>query len=183
MGKMNILLKLLPHDLPDFIRRKILMGLFEASADAFECPLPMIDGLTYDEQMRSYALFTREQAENALRDGLDIAALKARLYQKAFPLGARIRKWLGIDKVEEVMELGQILYRAIGVAMQGDASGNITVHSCYFSQYYTGPVCELISALDDGVFSGLSGGGRLEFCQRLTEAKAFCFAKLTLRCN
>lgn len=180
---MNILLKLLPHDLPDFIRNEILTELFEVTANAFECPAPVLDGLPYEERLRTYAYFTREQAEKALMDGNNFAEIKERLYRNAYPLGARIRKWLGIDAVEEVMELGQILYRAIGVSMQGDASGNVIVKSCYFSQFYSGSVCDLVSALDDGVFSGMSGGGRLEFSQRLTEAKAFCFAKLTMRCN
>jgi len=56
----------------------------------------------------------------------------------------------------------------------------VTVKRCYFSQFYSGSVCDLISALDDGVFSGLSGGGRLVFSERLTEGNACCRAKLRL---
>jgi hypothetical protein len=82
--------------------------------------------------------------------------------------------------VEEVMALGQILYRAIGVEIQGDSQGDLIVKRCYFSQFYSGPVCDLISALDDGVFSGLSGGGRLAFSERLTEGRECCRAKLQL---
>jgi hypothetical protein len=175
---MNILLKILPHNLPAFIREEILAELFEATADAFECPAPAHDHLSYDECLRTYALFTREQAEKALRAGRDIPAIKTRLYQNAFPLGEKLRKWFGVDMMEEVMELGQILYRAIGVEIQGDIQGDVTVKRCYFSQFYSGPVCDLISALDDGVFSGLSGGGRLAFSERLTEGKECCRAKL-----
>jgi hypothetical protein len=177
---MNILLKILPHNLPAFIREEILAELFEATADAFECPAPTLDHRSYDECLRTYALFTREQAEKALQSGRDVPAIKTRLYENAYPLGGKLRKWFGVDTMEEVMELGQILYRAMGVEIQGDTQGNVTVKRCYFSHFYSGPVCDLISALDDGVFSGLSGGGRLTFSERLTEGKACCRAKLQL---
>ncbi len=175
------LLKILPHNLPAFIREEILSELFEATAGAFECPAPAHHHLSYDECLRAYALFTNEQAEKALQAGRDLTALKRRLYQNAYPLGEKLRKWLGVDEMEEVMALGQILYRAIGVEIQGDAQGDVTVNHCSFSQFYSGRVCDLISALDDGVFSGLSGGGRLVFSERLTEGRVFCKAKLRLR--
>ena len=139
------------------------------------------DHLSYDECLRTYALFTREQAEKALQSGRDIAAIKTQLYQNAYPLGEKLRKWFGVDTMEEVMELGQILYRAIGVEIQGDTQGDVTVKRCYFSQFYSSPVCDLISALDDGVFSGLSGGGRLAFSERLTEGRDVLPGKITVR--
>jgi hypothetical protein len=187
--KMNLLIRMIPHNLPAFIREEILAELFEATADAFECPAPAHHHLSYDECLQAYALFTREQAEKALqagRDapGRDIHAIKTQLYQNAYPLGGKLRKWFGlalrpgVDTMEEVMELGQILYRAIGVEIVGEPQGNVTVNRCYFSQFYSSPVCDLISALDDGVFSGLSGGGRLVFSQRLTEGRECCRAKL-----
>ncbi len=175
---MNILLKILPHNLPAFIREEILEDLFEATADAFDCPAPTLDHLSYDECLRTYALFTREQAVKALAFGRDVPAIKTQLYQNAYPLGGKLRKWFAVDSIEEVMELGQILYGAIGVEIQGDTQGDVTVKHCYFSQFYSGPVCDLISALDDGVFSGLSGGGRLVFSERLTEGRECCKAKL-----
>jgi len=177
---MNILLQILPHNLPAFIREEILAELFDATADAFGCPAPAYDHLSYDECLRTYALFTWEQAEKALQSRRDIQVIKAQLYQNAYRLGEKLRKWFVVDTMEEVMELGQILYRAIGVEIQGDAKGNVTVNRCYFSQYYSGVVCDLISALDDGIFSGLSGGGRLAFTERLTEGRECCRAKLAL---
>jgi hypothetical protein len=184
---MNILLKILPSvvfdaiTLPAFVRKEILAELFEATADGFECPAPAHDHLSYDVSLRKYALFTEERAERALQARRDIPAIKTRLYQNAYPLGAKLRRWFAVHTMQEVMELGQILYRAIGVEIQGDTQGNVTVKRCYFSQFYSAPVCDLISALDDGVFSGLSGGGRLTFSERLTEGRGCCRAKLQLR--
>jgi hypothetical protein len=177
-GKMKILFKILPQNLPDFIREEILTELFQATADAFECLVPALDHLSYEECLRTYALFTREQAEKALQSGRDVAAIKTELYQNAYPLGRKLRKWFGVDSMQEVMALAQILYRAIGVEIRGDTQGDVTVTHCYFSQFYSGPVCDLISALDNGLFSGLSEGGRLTFSERLTEGAACCRARL-----
>jgi hypothetical protein len=177
---MNLLVRILPHNLPAFIRAEIIADLLAATAEAFGRPAPACEHLSYDDCLRAYALFTCQQAGKALLEGRDPADIKARLYQNAYPLGAKLRKWFAVDEMEEVMELGQILYRAIGVDFQGDEQGNVSVRRCYFSQFYSGPVCDLISALDDGVFAGLSGGGRLAFSQRITEGKELCRAKLSL---
>jgi hypothetical protein len=178
---MNVLIRILPQNLPTFAREKILAELFEATASAFECPARPLDHLSYDERLGTYALFTRELGEQTVRSGRDVLAVKTQLYQNAYPLGGKLRKWFGAETMQDVMGLGQILYRAIGVDMQGDAQGEVTVRRCYFSQFYSAPVCDLISALDDGVFSGLSGGGRLAFSERLTEGRECCRAKLQLR--
>jgi len=178
--EMNLLVKALPRRLPAIVRKGILAELLEATAAAFERPAPAHDHLSCDDLLRTYALFTRAQAAGALQAGSDIPALKARLYRNAYPLGSQLRRRFAVGTMEEVMELGQVLYRAIGVEIQGDAQGNVTVRRCYFSRYYSGPVCDLISALDDGVFSGLSGGGRLAFSERLTEGRGCCRAALRL---
>ncbi len=175
---MNVLVKILPHNLPAFIRAEILSALFEATADAFGCAVPAHERLSYDECLRTYALFTSHQAEKALQERRDPQAIKARLYQNAYPLGEKLHRWFGIDEISEVMEIGHILYQAIGVDFEGDDQGEVTVSRCYFSQFYSPAACDLISALDDGVFSGLSHGGRLTFSQRITEGEIFCKAKL-----
>jgi hypothetical protein len=178
--RVKILLRALPHRLPALACKAILAELCEATADAFRCPAPALDHLSYNERLRTYALFTRERAEKALQAGHDIPAIKTQLYQNAYPLGGKLRKWFRVETMEEVMELGQILYRAIEIEIQGDAQGDLTVKRCYFSQFYSGLVCDLISALDNGVFSGLSGGGRLVFSERLTEGRECCKARLQL---
>ena len=186
---MSFLIKILPHYLPAFIREEILTELFKATADAFECTAPAIDHLSFDECLRTYALFTSEQARIALQDGCNLTVLKIQLYRNAYPLGAKLREWFAVNSMEDVLALGQILYQAIGVEIVGDTQGDdrgythgsVTVKRCYFSQFYSGQICDLISALDDGVLSGLSGGGRLAFSERLTEGSSCCRAKLLSR--
>jgi hypothetical protein len=181
--KMNALLKILPQNLPVFIRKEVISELFRITADAFECPTPKLGHLSLDASLMAYAQFTKEQAETTLQSKEDAEAIKTRLYQIAYALGTKLRKWVSIDTMEEVMHLGQILYRAIGIEIEGNSQGDLIVKRCNFSQFYSGPVCDLISAMDDGIFSGLSGGGRLVFSERLTEGRECCRAKLNLRGN
>ena len=134
-------------------------------------------------RLQAYAEFTKEQAEKALSSGFDAGIVKERLYQNAYTLGKRLRKWFSIETTEEVMRIGKVLYNSIGIEINGNAQGEVTVKRCFFSQYYSSPVCSLISSLDDGLFSGLSGGKRLAFSERLTEGRECCRAKLYLEMN
>ncbi|HZW04427.1 MAG TPA: hypothetical protein VFF68_10905, partial [Anaerolineaceae bacterium] len=149
---MNLPLRLLPRRLPAWIRKAILIELTRATARAFKSPAPKLSGLSYGECLQAYARFTSDQAEIALQSGQDLAAIKTQLRQNAYPLGERLHRCFGADTMEEVIKLGQILYQAISVEIEGDRQGSVTVRRCYFSQYYAAPVCDLISALDDGVF-------------------------------
>ena len=75
------------------------------------------------------------------------------------------------------MIMGKILYEMLGIEFLDTGQGTITIPKCFFSQYYTDQICQLISALDEGVLAGLSGGGRLDFSQRLTEGNDCCKAQ------
>lgn len=167
-----------PRRLPIFVRKLLLGELIRATAAGFGCPRPAVAGLSYAGRLRRYALFTREQAEKALQSGEDLVELRSPLYTNACHLGAKLRAWTGIKTLPEAVRLGRTLYRSIEIDLRGSEEGDLIVNRCYFSQFYTCQVCGLISALDDGLFSGLSGGGRLSFSERLTEGSACCRAKL-----
>ena len=180
---MRVLLKILPQNLPVFIRKAILAELFKATADAFENSVTVLRHQSYAVLLQAYAVFTKEQAEKVLASGVDVSSVKERLYQNSYALGKRLRKWFSIETIEEVMRLGKVLYNVIGIEIHGNERGEVTVKRCFFSQQYSSPVCSLISSLDEGLFSGLSGGRRLSFSERLTEGKECCRAKLFLDMN
>lgn len=175
---MNLLVKAFPRRFPAITRKKILKQLCIATASSFGCTAPKIDHLSSAESLRAYAIFTKEQAEKVRQSGRDITEVKNQLYQNAFPLGARLRKWISVKTVDDVVEIGQSLYQAIGVEMQGNSAGCLTIKRCFYSQFYDAFTCDLISALDDGIYSGLSEGRRLVFSQRLTEGQPCCLARL-----
>lgn len=173
---MNILLKIAQIYVPTFIKKAKLKELFDCTATAFNCPIPELKGLSFDECLAKYAEFTREEAEKALQSGHDLHQIKQRLYQNAYRLGQNLGKSFHVTTKQDVMTMGRILYRVIGIDFQGTVQGEITINYCFFSQFYSSQVCQVISSLDEGVFAGLSGGRQLVFSQRITEGQNCCKA-------
>jgi hypothetical protein len=156
---MNLLLTLLRLHLPTCVKQEGLRDLFACTAAAFQCDVPRLDGLSFDGCLHAYALFTRENAAEALQSGQDLDALQDRLYQNAFQLGQRLRKRLRITAIDDVMAAGRTLFCGLGIDFEGKRQGTVTIRRCYFSRFYSPQVCALISALDAGVLAGLAGGG------------------------
>ena len=174
---MNLRLRLLALYTPDWLQRYMLRELFQSTAAAFGCPPPPPDGRAPATLLAQYARFTQSMAEAALEgDHSALPDLETRLYREAYALGARLRRLCGVTTRQDVMDAAQWLYRILGIAFQGTADGAIVIRRCAFSDIYSGPVCRLISALDQGVLAGLAGGGQLTFQARLTEGAASCRA-------
>jgi predicted ArsR family transcriptional regulator len=178
---MSVALRLLDGHVPVVARRAALRALFASTASGFGCPVPPLDGLDADGLLRRYALFTRDQAEAALRDGRNLPALQERLERGTRRLGARCRAGLRLRTTEDAMAAARLLYRLLGIDLRGNGRGEITVRRCPFSEVYRADVCRLVSALDAGLLAGLSGGARLEFTQRITDGAPCCLARLRPR--
>jgi hypothetical protein len=175
---MSLALRLLDGRVPAVARRVALRALFTTTAAGFGCPVPPLKGLDADALLRRYALFTRDQAEAALRDGRDLPALHDRLERGARTLGGRLRAGLRLRTTEDAMAAARVVYRLLDIVLRGTSNGEITVRRCPFSEVYSAEVCRLVSALDTGLLAGLSGGDRLEFTQRITEGAPACLARL-----
>jgi hypothetical protein len=172
----GLLLTIATLYVPAPVRRRKLEMLFRTTADAFRTAPPSTEGLSCDECLARYARFTREQADNAIRQGGE-ADVQSRLFENAY----RIGRQLGTDfKVHaaDVMRMGALVYKMLGIDFHGEPGGNIVIRRCFFSSYYSSRVCRLISSLDEGLLVGLAGGGRLSFNQRITEGHACCLAQL-----
>ena len=169
-----MLLKIIQIYMPEFIKKKKLNELFCLTADAFQSELPERRGLTFKECMIKYALFTKELAESYLQSGHPIEEVKNRLYQNSYIFGQNLRKSLHIVTWEEAVTVLKVIYKLMGIDFQCDRQGEIIIKQCFFSKYYSGGVCKLVSSLDEGLAAGLSGGGRLYFNQRITEGGSYC---------
>ncbi|MHB1391541.1 MAG: hypothetical protein ACYCYE_00400 [Clostridia bacterium] len=168
-----MLTKIMQLYIPEFIKKKKLKELFLLTADAFQSELPELGGLSFEECLLKYALFTKEQAESYLQCGHSIEEVKNRLHQNSYNYGQNLRKNLHIITWEEAVTALKVIYKLIRIDFQCDKHGEITIKQCFFSKYYSGAVCDLISSLDEGLAAGLSGG-RLCFSQRITEASSCC---------
>ena len=169
-----MLLKIMQLYMPEFIKKKKLNELFRLTADAFQSELPELRGLSFAECLSKYALFTKEQAESYLQSGRPLEEAKHRLYQNSCIFGQNLRKSLHIITCEEAVTVLKVIYKLIGIDFQCDRQGEIIINQCFFSKYYSGDVCKLISSLDEGLAAGLSNGGKLCFNQRITEGGSCC---------
>ncbi len=186
---MSLLVSLLQIYTPEYVKKKALRELFSSTAAAFEAEVPPLAGFSSQECLAQYARFTQTQAEQRLHSGRgdasddasEIEALEQRLYRNAVEMGRRYGKWLRLGTVQDVMAIGRVLYRILDIDLQGDARGEVVISRCYFGRFYSAEVCRLMSAMDRGLFAGLSNGGELAFTSRITEGQPCCRAHFSWR--
>jgi hypothetical protein len=176
---MGLLLTVSKIYVPQSIQQHKLEALFQATAEAFQVAVPSTRGLSYNDRLKRYAEFTREQADKCIHRGSELR-VQSRLFQNAYRIGQQFKADFDINSAEEVMQMGRLIYKVLKIEFQGEPRGNIVIKRCFFSAYYSGPVCQLISSLDEGLLTGLSGGGKLIFSQRITEGHQCCRAYLDL---
>jgi len=180
---MNVFLNLIKIHIPSYVKKKKLEELFCLAADAFQCKVPETKDRSYRELLERFAAFTRDEVQKAMKSGDSCAALKSRLYKNALSMGEKLRRRHGIKTLSDAMTMSHILYRILGIEFQGNRRGEVVIRRCFFSDIYSSRICEVISALDEGVAAGLSGGGKLSFTQRITEGKDCCKALISFEEN
>jgi hypothetical protein len=163
--------------IPNFIKKNKLQELCDLTADAFMCAGPALHGLTFAEGLRRYALFTREQGEKCLTEAAQAEQIKTRLYDNACIFGRQLRKTLCVKTWQDAMTALTAAYHLLGIDFQAQGEAEFTIRRCFFSQYYSADVCQLISALDAGLVAGLSGG-QLSFTHRITDGSCCCTGHL-----
>ncbi len=176
---MGILLAASNIYVPQFIRRRKLEMLFNASADAFQVASPTIKAFSYGDGLKLYARFTRQHIDKAIQQGNE-REVKSRLFERAYSIGQKFKADFHIHTVEEVMRMSSIIYKLLKIEFHGEPDGNIVIKNCFFSDYYSGEVCRIISSLDEGLLAGLSEGGKMSFSQRITEGNKCCQAYLEM---
>ena len=168
----KILLHMLERHTPGRFKSIQLQILLNTTAEAFQRPGKMIWYLPAEKALEAYADYTKACAED-MRTG------RKQVYRCARRLGRRIRKITGFNKREDLERLVFYLYDNIGIKMTGRLPGRIVIPVCYFSNVYTPGQCRIMSLMDMGVISGICGGGRLIFTERLTQGCGRCLAHLT----
>ncbi len=176
-----MLLRLLQFYTPAFLKKKAIRILANETAGAFRCEAPTLAALSYEACLKQYALFTAEQAQKLITGNGDTETVKDSLFVSARRLGQELRLRLHIAKPEDVIMASRMIYQFLKIDMHADGQEGIRVDKCFFSRYYSDTVCRIISALDAGLAEGLSGGGKLEFYERITEGYPCCKAHFSLR--
>jgi hypothetical protein len=174
---MNFRLKILDRFVPLSLKTANIKELFSLTAAAFEVEAPDLSGQTYEELLKEYACFAKAESDKILKDTQRTAEVCSRLRKHAVEIGLRLKHDLKIKNYNDVLAASRIFYRILGIEFSGDTVGNITIRTCFFSSYFSAKNCGLISALDEGVAKGLSGG-ELKFTQRITDGKECCKARI-----
>jgi hypothetical protein len=175
---MNLRLALAESYCPAPLKRRVLRDLFSATAQAFGVRTPPSGRLSPERLLIAYAQFTKAEAERLWAESGDEKEVERRLFENARVLGAALRRKFRARSRNEVIRLSRLLYKILGIGFECRDDGGVTIRQCGFSRCYTERVCRLISALDAGAASGLTGGGTLEFTQRITEGHNCCCARL-----
>ncbi len=178
MKAQKYILKITDFYYPACLKKAILRRLFKLVAKAFNKEIPPLTRLSYDKMLENFAYFTKNLAEKSLSRPMDISRIKENLFTEAAAIGRFFRRRLGISNLEDALYLGEILYKAIKIDLAGESNGRVLITKCYFSDCYTPKTCQFISALDRGLFYGLTGGADLVFSKRITEGNETCLAVL-----
>ncbi len=167
--------------LPARLRRRKLEELLLLTARAFDAPPPSFRGLSQGQLLRMFAEFSREMAGSVSDSPARLATAERKLFDEASRLGREIGKMLRVLTPPEIMTAARILYRSLEIDFRGEPGGDIIIRRCYFTRFYSPDVCRIMASLDSGILSGLAGGGRLEFAQRLTEGRDCCRARFAFK--
>jgi hypothetical protein len=177
---MSLRLWIIERYLPPPIRRQMLQQLVRAAADAFGVPPPTMPDAAGHAFVPAFARFTRTAAESLPAGGPQADAVRRRLYDGARGIGRTIRRHAGIRTPEEAVRALRLIYHAIGMDLRTDlATREVMVRRCEFSGHYTPTVCHFVSALDAGLFHGISDRWSVAFDDRITDGAAVCRGRLT----
>ena len=176
---MNLRLLLASIHVSKAARRRGLQELANRTARALEAEAPDVGARSLDDALHRYAVFTSERADLLATFPEAAARARVRLRSEAREMGEALRRRLGISSRGAAMRAARIFYRALGVDLAATPGGSISVRACSFSSSYTCRTCELMAAMDEGLFAGLAGEGRLTFSERITDGAERCLASFT----
>jgi hypothetical protein len=176
---MTLRLALVKHVAPERLKMSLLDELALVTADGFGCARPPWTGERFQARLSEYARFTATTAEDLLaeHDAAAMDAVRQRLRRGAARLGGKLRRQLGVRSHDDAVDALAVLYHHLGIEMRAGRPGEIVVTRCRFSASFSEAVCCLVAGLDEGMAAGLSGGGSLEFVERISAGSPCCRAR------
>ena len=153
------------------------------SRNRLEVPKDEGGGANLEERRKAMALDHRRRVE-ALVDGLGheraVELGRETLYRTGQELGRDARARLGVkDSKDDLLLAALVLYRILGIEFT--VSGEVLeVRRCALSEHYSPDTCLVLSAVDEGVVSGLSPRARMRFEKRLVDEYPMCVARISL---
>jgi hypothetical protein len=175
---MNLILAIAEFYVPGPIKRRKFLEIFALTAEAFGVEPPVLTGLSYGNLLKVYARFSAEAAGRLLKSKDGGEEARRRLACLAYAYGQELRRQFHVKNRREAMRMGKLIYRLSGIQMTAAPEGEILISRCFFKDHYSPGICYLMSGLDEGIFTSLSGDRNFKFLERLTEGHACCRARL-----
>jgi hypothetical protein len=176
---MNLRILLAQAWFPKALKRRKLLALAGAAADAFSAARPDFGTESFGAVLDRFADLADEWSRKAVREDRELEVAE-KLFENARRLGEEARRLLRPKGATEVMKAARVLYSAIGIDFEGDEAGSIVIGRCGFSGRFTPEACRVMSSMDAGLLAGLAGRGSLEFSARLTEGAGACRARFSM---
>lgn len=170
----SILLWLLSTELGRRAEMQILMNLVTSS---LRLPTVSLLCMPSGKALEVFASFTAKHLQQCSDER------QQTLSNNAFRLGTMLRRCLTDRSDDALTQLVFLLYRNIGIEMNGQLPGKVCVCRCHFITHYSPHICSLASLMDSGVVCGVFGGGKFTFSERMTEGKEMCCCELRLEVN
>lgn len=196
---MSLRLRLLSAHTPNRILVTELVKVKEATIGALDsiiaenCPVPPSDTeARYEgkglELMRQEMARIQEHRVNVLIECLGkekaIELSRERLFDVGIRLGEEARGRLGVGQsLEDMLLAAKMLYRALGIEFTftpHGKGGTLFIHRCALSHYYSSSTCRVLSAVDEGMVTGLNPRLRMGFEDTITNGQERCKAKIII---
>jgi len=136
------------------------------------------------EARRAAMAHGHEQRVQALIAGLGreraIVVGREALFATGLALGQDAQKRLKVgDGRADLLNAAKVLYRVLGIEFTV-TDDCLEVHRCALAEHYSADACRILSAVDEGVVSGLYPRAAMRFEKHLTDGCPRCVARIRL---
>jgi hypothetical protein len=127
-----------------------------------------------------------EALEAAVGHDKAVALGRKALFNVGLALGKQARSKLGVgDSQSDLIKASRILYRVLGISFYiewiDETNAVAVIDHCALSEQYSKLTCEVLSATDEGVISGLQPNVKMRFTQYITDGCQNCRANLNFK--
>ena len=127
-----------------------------------------------------------EALEAAVGHDKAVALGRESLYAVGVALGKLTRRKLGVGESQsDLIKASKVLYRILGIDFHIEwtekTDAVAVIERCALSEHYSKLTCEVLSATDEGVISGLQPNVKMHFTQTITGGCQNCKATLNFQ--
>ena len=110
---------------------------------------------------------------------------RAEMFKAGYEMGCETTKRLGVGRnINDFIDAAKILYKVLGINFTVEKDGEnifLRIKSCALANQYSLETCKIMSAVDEGVLTGLNNNMSMKFLKMITEGAKECTACITVK--